>query len=298
MPIQFDNFDQNKIDRLKNHLSTMADKNKAKFYEIFVDTLKAVPKTDEISDFDAYEDYITVDTEQIKIVIYNTALSPRNDQYVFVLKAKNREDALNLGLNGMPLQKHSKTSISQWRETKIQKSEQEVQIQNLKREIARLEQENQEKGDCIYALEKLVEKAKKNGNRLGGYHIGDILSVAVEGLVTRNKSSIAKIPLLSGLAGLVKNNGAANLETETKETDTEVSFQKMDEATTPTASPLNEEDAQMLELIKKIYSHFNENEFGSVLDIIEALSEDKTLIAQVLEFVNELEKEEEEETKQ
>lgn len=292
MPIQFDNFDQNKIDRLKNHLSTMAEKNKAKFYEIFVDTLKAVPKTDEISDFDAYEDYITVDTEQIKIVIYNTALSPRNDQYVFVLKAKNREDALNLGLNGMPLQKHSKTSISQWRENKVQKSEQEVQIQNLKREVARLEQENQEKDDCIYALEKLVEKAKKNGNRLGGYHIGDILSVAVEGLVTRNKGSISKIPILSGLAGLIKNEGISNLETDNKEADAEVSFQKMESTNTAT-SPLNDEDTQLLELIKKIHSHFNENEFGSVLDIIEALSEDKKLIAQVLEFISELVKEEE-----
>ena len=95
MPIQFDKFEQSKIDRLKNHLSTLADKNKAKFYEIIVDGLKAVPKTDEISDFDAYEDYITKDTEQIKIVIYNTALSPRNDQYVFILQAKDKGFKIN-----------------------------------------------------------------------------------------------------------------------------------------------------------------------------------------------------------
>jgi hypothetical protein len=293
MPIQFDNFDQNKIERLKNHLSTMADKNKAKFFEIYVDTLKAVPKTDEISDFDAYEDYITIDTEQIKIVIYNTSLSPRNDQYVFVLKAKSREEALNLGLSGMPLQKFSKTSISQWREDKVQKSEQEVIIQHLKKELAQLRKENEEKDMCIHQLEQMVEKAKKNGNRLGGYHIGDILSVAVEGLVTRNKGQIAKIPFLSDLAGLVKNTDAPSIENQNKETDAEVNFQKVDENATSTTA-LNEEDAHLLALIKNIYSHFNENEFGTLLEIIEELSEDKSLIAQVLQFIAEQEKEEQE----
>ncbi len=291
MPIQFDNFDQNKIDRLKNHLSTMAEKNKAKFFEIFVDTLKAVPKTDEISDFDAYEDYINVDTEQIKIIIYNTALSPRNDQYVFILKAKSREDALNMGLNGTPIQKFSKNSISQWRENKVQKSEQEIEIQNLKRENARLEKELEEKDECIEALEKLVEKTKKGNNFFNGYHIGDILGVAVEGIVTRNKGKLANIPLLSGLAGLTKREEPnAN---EKKEADAEVSFQKMDEQNS--TSQLNAEEVGQLKLMKEIQSRFKENEFGLIMDIIDACSLNKEFINEILIFLAELSQEENEE---
>src|SRR6478736_2825254 len=101
MPIQFDKFDQNKVDSLKNHLKMMAEKEKAKFYEIYVDNLKAVPKTDEPAEFDSFEDYLTADSEQVKIVIYNTSSSPRNDQYVFLLKARNRDEATTLGLSGL-----------------------------------------------------------------------------------------------------------------------------------------------------------------------------------------------------
>jgi hypothetical protein len=290
MPIQFDNFDQNKIDRLKNHLNVMAEKNKAKFFEIFVDNLKAVPKTDEISDFEAYEDYINVDTEQVKIVIYNTALSPRNDQYVFLLKAKNREDALNLGLNGIgtPIQKFSKTSISEWRENKAIKSEQEIEIQFLKKENSRLARLIEEKDECILQLEQLVEKTKKGNNFLSGYHIGDILGVAVEGLVSRNKGKLANIPILAGLAGL--NKRETEPSTEKKEADAEVNFQKMEESTNATTS-LSEEDAHDLELIKEIQSKFSEDEFGTILEILDEFAVDKELIEVTLSSLKNQEEE-------
>ncbi|MBA2611312.1 MAG: hypothetical protein H0U95_05020 [Bacteroidetes bacterium] len=281
MPIQFDKFEQSKIDRLKNHLSTLADKNKAKFYEIIVDGLKAVPKTDEISDFDAYEDYITKDTEQIKIVIYNTALSPRNDQYVFILQAKDKDEALNIGLNGVPLQKFSRNSISEWRENKARKDEQQIEILRLKRECSDLKAKNQFNEEYIDELEKQIEKAKRNGNTIGGFHLGDILSVAAEGLINRNKDGISKIPFLSGLAGITKKE-PESLEATKSEKESEASFQKMDEAATNPA--LSEEDAVMLELIKQIENQFTEDEFGTVLDIVDAMAKDKELIVSVSEL--------------
>lgn len=287
MPIQFDNFDQNKVDRLKNHLQTLADKNKAKFYEIFVDNLKAVPKTDEISDFDAYEDYINVDTEQLKIIIYNSSLSPRNDQYVFILKAKSREDAQNIGLNGMPLPKYSKNDISEWRTSNAKRTQEEIQIASLRGEIRRLEQESREKDLCIRELENKIYIAQKNGNKIGGIHVGDMLSVALDGLIT--KGTLNKIPVLSGLAGLMK--GGNNNESTKPQTDTEATFEKLDNNTHNSSPELNEEDKHSLELMKNIQSQFNENEFGSVLEILDALNEDKALIPQVLEFINEEEEE-------
>lgn len=288
MPIQFDNFDQNKIDRLKSHLQTLAEKGKAKFYEIFVDSLKAVPKTDEISDFDAYEDYINVDTEQLKIIIYNSSLSPRNDQYVFIIKAKSREDAQNMGLNGTPLPKYSKNDISEWRAGNAKRTQEEIQIASLKGDIRRLEQENREKDLCIRELENKIYVAQKNGNKIGGIHVGDMLSVALDGLIA--KGTFKKIPILSGLAGLMQ--AESNDTLHTPETNTEATFEKLD--TNSSQSPaLSNEDKHSLELMKNIQGQFNENEFGSVLEILDALNEDKTLIPQVLEFINEEEEGEE-----
>ena len=153
MPIQFDNFDQNKIDRLKNHLTAMAEKDKAKFYEIFVDTLKAVPKTDEVSDFESYEDYMNADTEQIKLIIYNSALSPRNDQFVFLVKARNREEAMNLGLSGMPIKKFSRNNVNEWREENKFKGEQYQENLRLKRELNEYRKELEEKETYIDLIE-------------------------------------------------------------------------------------------------------------------------------------------------
>lgn len=281
MPIQFDNFDQNKIDRLKTHLSNMAEKGKAKFYEIFVDNLKAVPKTDEISDFDAYEDYMTVDTEQIKIVIYNSTLSPRNDQYVFILKAKTREDAQNFGLNGLPFAKFSKRSISDWRKTNHERSEQEIEIRSLKSEIRELEQTIEEKENIIHQQNQIIEQAKRNGNKIAGYHLGDIATVAVEGLV---KSVMdGKFPILDGLMGLKRDttNPALGTVTNTNE-NAEVSFESVKE-NADNSTTLSEQDQALLEVIKKIQAHFNEDEFNQILDVLDLFANDKSLIAKTIE---------------
>src|SRR5690349_5580090 len=121
MPIQFDFFDQQKVDRLKNHLVAMAAKQNPKFYEIFVDSLTAVPKTDEPNEFEGYEDYMSPDTKEIKIKIYNSGSSPRNDQYVFSLKAKDREEALREGVNGLPAKSYSRNSLYALKEEYEQK---------------------------------------------------------------------------------------------------------------------------------------------------------------------------------
>src|ERR1035437_5436296 len=206
MPIQFDNFDQQKIDRLKNHLVAMAAKNNAKQYEIFVDALKAVPKTDEPSEFDGYEDYMTPDTEQIKIIIYNTAASPRNDQYVFLLKARNREEATSLGLNGMPVKTFSRNSASEWRETQERKTAESLEILSLKKQNAELLRELAESEEYADQLAAAVEAAKENGNKIGGVHWGEVVSVALEGLVRRNTHIIAQFPAAAGLAGIIEKD--------------------------------------------------------------------------------------------
>lgn len=292
MPIQFDNFDQNKIDRLKNHLTAMAEKGKAKFYEIFVDTLKAVIKTDEVSDFDSYEDYMNADTEQIKIIIYNSAQSPRNDQFVFLLKARNREEATNLGLSGMPIKKFSRNNVNEWREEQKFKGEQHHEISRLKRELAEQRRELEEKEEYIETLEDLIEKAKKNGNKIGGVHLGDVLSVAFEGLVRRNTHLISKIPAVSGLAGIIEqDNQRLEIDTHKTTPETEVSFKKKE---TATAQPsLTEQEQAFINLFKELEKQFTEDEMGLVMEVLDELSKDKSQLQTVLELLKENEEQNE-----
>lgn len=289
MPIQFDNFDQQKVDRLKSHLVAMAEKGKAKHYEIFVDALKAVPKTDEPSEFDGYEDYMTADTEQIKICIYNTASSPRNDQYVFLIKARNREEATNLGLNGMPVKTFSRNSVSEWREAQDRKTAEGLEILSLKKENAELRRELAESEEYADTLASAVEAAKANGNKIGGVHWGEVLSVAFEGIVRRNTHIIAQIPAVSGLAGIIEKD---NNRTELPQENAEVSFKKKETAT-HNEPALTTEEKEFVKLFHELQKHFTEDEIGQVMQILDAFSKDKSQLQPVLELVQEGEAEEE-----
>lgn len=291
MPIQFDNFDQQKIDRLKNHLVAMAGKGQAKLYEIFVDSLKAVPKTDEPNDFDGYEDYMTPDTEQIKIIIYQSSLSPRNDQYVFILKARNREEATNLALSSLPSRSFSRNSLTEWRDIQEKKSAEAMEIANLKKTISELRQENEELEAENEQLASAVLAAKENGNKLGGVHIGDIVSVALEGLVRRNTHIIAKIPGATELAGLIEkdNTKTPELAQENKE----VSFKKKE--TIISEPVLTQQEKEFIGLFHELHKLFSPEEILQIIEVLDAMSKDKSMLADVLEYLNGEESEEENE---
>jgi hypothetical protein len=284
MPIQFDKFDQAKVDNLKNHLVAMASKGKAKFYEIFVDVLKAVQKTDEPSEFDSYEDYMTPDSAQLKIVIYNSGASPRNDQFVFLLKAQNRDEAMEIGLSGMPVKTFSYNEIGEWREKQAKKTAERLEINTLKKEVSDLNGIIEDREKEIGQLGKLIEEARQNGNKLGGIHLGDIVSVAFEGLVRRNTHMIAKLPVLGEqLAGIIEDDNKKTIAPHSPSPDTEVNFKKKESTENP--SPVSEGDKELLGLIKEIQMQFNENEFGQVIEILDLLSKDKSNLPTVIELL-------------
>jgi hypothetical protein len=299
MPIQFDNYTPNKIENLKNHLVAMAAKGNAKFYEIFVDALKAVPKTDEPNQFDSYEEYMTPDTEQLRILIYNSNLSPRNDQYVFVLKARTRDEANNTGLQGFPVKTFSKNSLSGWRDRQVHQSMEakDFEIAQLKKEISELKKEVSEAEEEYESLQEelneanaQLEIARKNGNKIGGIHFGDIASVALEGLIRRNTKFIAKIPGASELAGLIEKDNQRDPNENSQQEDTEVSFKKKTESTetkkeTATEPTLTEKEKFFIGLMKELEKHFSEEEMAHVITILNYFSKNKDFLLEVLEEI-------------
>lgn len=97
MPVITEHYDQLKIDKLKHYLEMQAQKGNAVPFELFVDNLKVVPRTEDPKEFDNYEFYMNEDTEKLRILIYGYGQSPRNDQYCFMVQ-KNKIDK---GLNGL-----------------------------------------------------------------------------------------------------------------------------------------------------------------------------------------------------
>src|SRR5689334_10945369 len=85
-------YDLVKIERLKHYLESSQEKGKPKFYEIFVDNLKAVDKTSDPDQFDEYLVYMSEDTRMVKVLIYtSTENCPRNDKFLFIVTSPENE---------------------------------------------------------------------------------------------------------------------------------------------------------------------------------------------------------------
>lgn len=283
MPIQFDNYNAEKLEHLKMHLQHCAQRGQTKPYEIFVDTLKAVPKTEAIEDFYSFESYLNTDSERIKVIIYNSAQSPRNEQFVFVMKAASRDEAKELGLHGITSERFTKRSLGLWQQRSTEQALYKNEVQALKAEISRLKGVEREQAELIESYEKIIEKAKQNGNKIGGVHIGEVLSVAMEGLVRRNTHLLSKLPFGEELAGIIekdnfdKANGLQQQQPEISEN----SFSRID-ANTPTSK---QEISAFNELFLTLEKHFSEEEMQSIMHLLSALMEDPNLLPEFLKLI-------------
>ena len=218
MPVTTEHYDQLKIDKLKHYLEMQFQKGNAVNYEIFVDNLKVVPRTEDPKEFENYEFYMNEDTEKVRILIYAYGMSPRNDQYCFMVQKNKMEK----GLNGLG-------EIENIVQEKLAARDREHEMNRLKEELEAAKEELQETEEYVQKLEKEIEYMKENKFKLGNINMGEFASVALEGMLRRNPQILTKLPGGEALAGLIAQD---NKEQEAKmlnpqpPVETEATFQK------------------------------------------------------------------------
>ncbi len=194
MPATNEKFDQLKVDRLKNFLQAMADKGQARPYEIFVDALKVVPKTEDTSEFDSYELYMNEDTEKLRILIYNSSQSNRNDSYCFHLQQHKPSPSFN-GLGDID-------SIIQ---EKLTIRDREYELARLKEELEDARQQVEELGEHRDELLEKLEEASSNKYKLGKLNLIDLGALAIEKFAANNVELLSKMGL-QGLSGTAEKH--------------------------------------------------------------------------------------------
>jgi hypothetical protein len=273
MPVTNDTYDQLKIDKLKHFLEAQAQRGQAKPFEIFVDNLKVVSKTEDPKEFDSYEFYMNEDTEKVRILIYNSNLSPRNDQYCFMVQ-KNINNSKSL--NGLG-------EIEGIIQEKLAARDREHEMNKLREELEVTKQELEETEEYAEKLEKEIEYLKENKFKLGNINIGELASVALEGMVRRNPQLLTKIPGIGdGLAGIIEqdNRDKEKLLSQPATSDTKVSFEK---ETTP---EITEEEKRHLLYLRKLEQTFNREQAEMFNAVIHAMVEEPTIIPTILDLIN------------
>jgi len=272
MPVTNENFDQLRIDKLKYFLENMAAKGQAKPYEIFVDNLKVVPKTEDPKDFESYEYYMNEDTEKIRILIYNSNLSPRNDQYSFFVQ-KNRQDK---NLNGLG-------EIDNIIQEKLSARDKEYELNAIKEDLDKTKKLLEESEEYAEQLESELEEVKTNKYKLGNINMGELASIALEGIVRRNPQFISKLPGGETLAGIIEQD---NMEKQNKQhtvavPEGEASFQKR----TVVADEQSEDQKRYAAYLSHLEQVFNEQQLADVMQIIQKLAELPTQVEPVKQLL-------------
>ncbi|MGC4036080.1 MAG: hypothetical protein QM764_08965 [Chitinophagaceae bacterium] len=262
MQVTNDKYDQLKIDKLKHFLTEMAAKGQAKPFEVFVDSLKVVPKTEDPKEFDNYEYYMNEDTEKIRILIYNSPASPRNDQYCFYVQQNKPEKSTN-GLGEID-------SIIQ---EKLSARDREHEVERMRAELEETKKQLEEAEEYAETLEKQLEDAQSNKYKLGRIDLVELGGLVMEKLAVKNAGALEKI----GLSGLISPGNAPG--TGSSE-ETNASFQKKGE------NALTEQQLNYLHVLQQLDAAFEKPQLKTVMAIISRFAEEPDQLKTVAELLN------------
>jgi hypothetical protein len=272
MPVTNDTYDQLKIDKLKHFLEAQAEKGQAKPFEIFVDNLKVVSKTDDPKEFDNYEFYMNEDTEKVRILIYNSNLSPRNDQYCFQVQ---KNIGATKSLNGLG-------EVENMIQEKLAARDREHEMNRLKEELEATKLELEESEEYADGLEKEIQYLKENKFKLGNINVAEFTAAMLEGFVRKNPKFLTKFPGGEALAGFIQQD---NLEKERLLSQPQQPEPKVD-VQKETSPEITEQEKMQLSIFRKIEQTFSREQAEMFNAVIHAMVEEASIIPTILELIN------------
>jgi len=261
-------YEQKKIDNLLHYLRLYAEKGQPIDYEILVDGFKAVRRTSDPDMFTMFENFVTVDTRSIEVLLF-TGSSNNNEKRIFYFGELPKE-----GLSGIDV----KSMVDE-----------EVQRKLKEKEYEFLKEENKKLQQHIADLESEVEELEKHASRLElkqsplNSLLGDVGSSLVESFIKRNPKLMAAFPGGEALAGLLQTQGE-NQESIEQEQEAEISFKSKSNANSEHA--LGEEDQAAIQFVNQLKAQFTKDEFEKVLHILQTLADDKSKIDLIFNHIN------------
>ena len=272
---KIEKYDVAKIEQLKMFLEQNAERGKPRYYEIFVDNLRVIEKTNDVAEFDSFQNFMNEDTRLIKILLYSSSEeSPRNDKFIYRVKdddSKSKEQ----GLSGV--------EVTERIQTVLQMEKEKWDNNLIKKELEEAEERIDELEKYSGQLEAKIIELKQNQNKLGGIHLGEIAGVALEALLRNNTQLLSKYPLTKGLAGVIEQDNKQKLNLENNTTasstqDTEVTFSAAEET--------SEAEKELSKMLREIMLAFSgEGEFSNVMNILTEMAGKKPLIQSTLQFI-------------
>jgi hypothetical protein len=268
MPLLEQPFEQSRIDTIKRMLQREIDKDKPKDYEIFVDGFKIVSRTNNLEEFEEYEQEISDSTHSLSILIYDGLGTNRNTRHTFLL----RKDP-----NGQSRSVNGLGEIDQVIAQRMEEREREYDLQRTKEKLTTTQQDLSESEEYAEQLEKKIKDMEEK-RYTTSISFGELANAVLKGIIRQNVEKIPGGHALAGLLGAELPEPSGSTPPVTSE-QTTASFEKA------VPGDLPKETLDRLTLISQMQQKFNAQQMVAVFSILDSLTLTPEKIQSVLEFL-------------
>lgn len=266
--VEREKYSAQKINKLKDYLQRNSEIGKSIEYEIIVDGLKAVQRTNDPEHFDLHETLIDTETRSIEIIFYKGS-SNHNERRLYWLKEENSRES---GLNGIDIESRIHEELD--------KTKKQWELDLLKQQNQELTEELQELEQELEQTQKQLQEIIAKQSPLNGI-LGEVGSSFVESFIRRNPQLLSALPGATALAGVSEDNQTK--PTGSDETgEASISFKRKSNDASPSIS---EEDQAAITFVNQLKTQFQKLEFDKIILILEAFAKDKSKIDTILSIV-------------
>ncbi len=269
-------YNSDKIDSLKSVLLSKAQKGKPADYEIRVDGLAVVSRTNEVEQFDDYKEHVRDFTHIVSVLLYE-GQSRNNTHHMFIRPTEVKKQWQDINPQEVINEKieHEK---KKWENEQLKK-----EVERLSKKVEEERTKKEEKAELVEELQSKIRHRDANW--------GSIASYAVEGVVRRGIPFIAKFPGAEGLAKLLEEND------QMAEGERESYFfkKKAKKSIVPENTPLPTqnhvrtevaESSDTLNIAQMLEKEFSKEKMGAISEILVALAKQPESIEAAQAFLN------------
>ena len=278
MPLLEERYDQHKVDSLKRYLQREADKGRARDYEVIIDGFKVVSRTNEVSEFDDYEQEIRDTTRNLSILIYDGDKTNRNTRYSFALNQENvipAQPQNSLGSLG-----EIDTIIQQ----KMDEKDKDYQLKTAKEKLAETQEKLDEAEEYVEILKEELEHIKANRFQMKDVNLLEVGAELLKFTINKNAKKSPFAAQLSGILGALSDMDQPALPPQNEpEPDCEVTVQEQPASPQP---ELTEMQLLILKSIQQMEKAFTPEQLPVMNQIIIKLMQNPGQLIPVAELLN------------
>ncbi len=257
-------YDPTKLESIKRMLANEARDGSPRYYEIWVDDVKVVEKTNDHQKFNTYEDFIYADTEKVTINLFTATQSSAHivTRHNFTFEEEEETKSEGHSMNGFGL-----GEVEARINEKVSQERERWDCAQVKKDLDATKEKLKEAEDYTETLQGIIDETKKKLSEAKG--IGEITAIIKD----------IALPHLLGKKPTEKETLSGS---EEKKPEVEASFKMK----TSEENTLSEDEKNLIEFGKSLRANFTQQEFEMVLSIIDEFVKDKTNIKPVRELLN------------